>query len=254
MKATKTALVTGATSGIGYATAKLLANNGVQLIACGRRAERLEKLARDVCDKVNVITLPFDVRNRDEVFRSINSLPEEWKNIDILINNAGNAHGLDLSQDADVDDWDMMIDINVKGLLYVTKAVLPLMLKKQSGHIVNISSIAGKENYPKGNVYCASKHAIDSFSEGLRTDLTGTGIKISLVSPGAVNTEFSTVRFKGDKQRADKVYEGFTPLLAEDIAELIWFIVSRQPHINIADTVILPTAQTSATNIHRQVR
>jgi 3-hydroxy acid dehydrogenase / malonic semialdehyde reductase len=248
----KIALITGATSGIGYATAKLFAENGINIIACGRRAERLEKLKTELEKNVEIHTLNFDVSNREEVFKAIQSLPEKWKNIDILVNNAGNAHGLDLAQDANLDDWEKMIDINVKGLFYVTKAVLPIMLKNNKGHIVNISSVAGKENYLKGNVYCASKHAVDSFNEGLRIDLTGTGIKVSSVSPGAVNTEFSTVRFKGDKERADKFYEGFDPLVADDIADLIYYIVSRPAHINIADTVIFPSAQTAASNIHRK--
>jgi 3-hydroxy acid dehydrogenase/malonic semialdehyde reductase len=249
---TKIALITGATSGIGYATAKLFAENGIHIIACGRRVERLEKLKSELSPKVDVLTLTFDVSSRTDVFKSIESIPEKWRNIDILVNNAGNAHGLDLAQDANLDDWEKMIDINVKGLLYVTKALLPLMLKNNKGHIVNISSVAGKENYLKGNVYCASKHAVDSFNEGLRIDLTGTGIKVSLVSPGAVNTEFSTVRFKGDKERADKLYEGFDPLVADDIADLIYYVVSRPAHINIADAVIFPSAQTSAMNTYRK--
>jgi 3-hydroxy acid dehydrogenase/malonic semialdehyde reductase len=249
----KIALITGASSGIGYATAKLFAKNNIDVIVCGRRIERLDRLVKDIGSSVNMQKLQFDVSKREEVFNAINSLPENWKNIDILVNNAGNAHGLDLAQDANLDDWDKMIDINVKGLMYVTKAVLPLMLKNNKGHIVNISSVAGKETYLKGNVYCASKHAVDSFNDGLRVDLTGTGIKVSSVSPGAVNTEFSTVRLKGDKERADKFYEGFDPLVAEDIADLIYFIVSRPSHVNIADTVIFPSAQTAATSIHRKL-
>lgn len=249
---TKIAMITGATSGIGYATARLFADHGIDLIICGRRLDRLDKLEKEISTKVKTCKLQFDVSSRSEVFEAIGSLPEEWKNIDILINNAGNAHGLDLSQDANLDDWEKMIDINVKGLIYVTKAVLPQMLRNNQGHIINISSVAGKENYLKGNVYCASKHAVDSFNEGLRIDLTGTGIKVSSVSPGAVNTEFSTVRFKGDKERADKFYEGFQPLIAEDIADLIYFIVSRPAHVNIADTLIFPSVQTAATNIYKK--
>jgi hypothetical protein len=246
------ALVTGATSGIGYATALLLAQNGINLIICGRRADRLEKLEKEIDSRVKLVKLEFDVSNRGQVFKAIESLPDEWKNIDILINNAGNAHGLDYAQDGNLDDWEKMIDINVKGLMYVTKAILPLMLKNKNGHIVNISSIAGKEAYLKGNAYCASKHAVDAFNDGLRIDLSGTGIKVSSVSPGAVNTEFSEVRFKGDKAKADKVYEGFDPLVANDIADLIYFIVSRPAHVNIADTIIFPVAQTTATTIFRR--
>lgn len=246
------ALVTGATSGIGYATALLLAQNGINLIICGRRADRLEKLEKEIDSRVKIAKLEFDVSNRGQVFKAVESLPAEWKNIDILINNAGNAHGLDLAQDGNLDDWEKMIDINVKGLMYVTKAILPLMLKNKNGHIVNISSIAGKESYLKGNAYCASKHAVDAFNDGLRIDLAGTGIKVSSISPGAVNTEFSEVRFKGDKAKADKVYEGFDPLVANDIADLIYFIVSRPAHVNIADTIIFPAAQTTATTIFRR--
>jgi NADP-dependent 3-hydroxy acid dehydrogenase YdfG len=248
----KIALITGATSGIGHATAWLFAENKIDLIVCGRRTDRLEKLKNELQQTVKVFTLSFDVSNRKSVFESIESLPAEWKAIDILVNNAGNAHGLDLAQDANLDDWEKMIDINVKGLMYVTKAVLPLMLEQKKGHIVNIGSIAGKEAYMKGNAYCASKHAVDAFNDGLRIDLMGTGIKVSSVSPGAVNTEFSTVRFKGDKEKADKFYEGFTPLVAEDIAELIYFVISRPAHVNIADTIIFPTAQTAATSIFRK--
>jgi NADP-dependent 3-hydroxy acid dehydrogenase YdfG len=248
----KTALITGSTSGIGYATAQIFAKNGIDLIICGRRLDRLNKLEKEIEMSVKVHKLSFDVSNKNEVFEAIESLPENWKNIDILINNAGNAHGLDLVQDASLDDWEKMIDINVKGLIYVTKAVLPFMLKNKKGHIINMSSVAGKENYVKGNAYCASKHAVSSFNDSLRMDLTGTGIKVSSVSPGAVNTEFSTVRFKGDKTRADKIYEGFDPLMAQDIADLIYYIVSRPAHVNIADTLIFPAAQTSATTINRK--
>jgi 3-hydroxy acid dehydrogenase / malonic semialdehyde reductase len=249
----KIALITGATSGIGYATAKLFAANGIDLIICGRRKDRLEKLEYEISGKVKVYKLLFDVSIRTEVFSKIESLPQEWKSIDILLNNAGNAHGLDLAQDANLDDWEKMLDSNVKGLMFVTKAILPLMISKGKGHIVNISSVAGKEAYLKGNAYCASKHAVDAFNDSIRIDLSGTGIKVSSISPGAVNTEFSTVRFKGDKAKADKFYEGFTPLIAEDIADLIYFVVSRPAHVNIADTIIFPAAQAAATSIFRKV-
>lgn len=248
----KIALITGATSGIGYATAKLFADNNINLILCGRRKEKLIQLNKEISEKVKTHHLVFDVSNREKVFDAVDSLPEEWKNIDILINNAGNAHGLDTVDTADLDDWDKMIDINVKGLMYVTKAVLPKMIERKSGHIVNISSIAGKEVYMKGNAYCASKHAVDAFNSGLRIDLMDKGIKVSVINPGAVNTEFSAVRFKGDQEKADKVYEGFAPLLAEDIADLIHFVVSRPKHVNISDTMILPTAQVAASLIHKE--
>ena len=248
----RTALITGATSGIGLATAKLFAENNINLIICGRRQERLEKFENEFGKKVKILKLQFDVSNRSEVFKAIGSLPENWQQIDILVNNAGNAHGLALSQDADLDDWEKMIDINVKGLMYVTKAVLPMMLRRSSGHILNIGSVAGKEVYLKGNVYCASKHAVDAFNDGLRMDLLGTGIKVSSISPGAVNTEFSAVRFKGDKQRADKFYEDFEPLVGEDVADLIYYIVSRPAHVNIADTLIFPAVQSTATTIARK--
>ena len=205
----KIALVTGASSGIGWATAELLANEGYDLIICGRRAERLSKLS----DKVSVKTLflIFDVRNKAEVDRALEALPQEWRNIDVLVNNAGNAHGLSKIQDGNVEDWDAMIDINVKGLLYVTRAIVPSMVERGSGHIVNIGSIAGKEVYPNGNVYCASKHAVDAINNGMRLDLLDTGVKVSQVCPGLVETEFSLVRFKGDANRAEGVYQGSMP-------------------------------------------
>ncbi len=248
----KIAFITGASSGIGYATAKKFAENNINLIICGRRMDRLKRLEGEIGEKVNVLKLVFDVRNREEVFNQIETLPDEWKPIDLLINNAGNAHGFDLAQDASLDDWESMIDINVKGLMYVTKAVLPSMLERNSGHIVNISSVAGKEAYYKGNAYCASKHAVDAFNDGLRMDLGGTGIKVSSVSPGAVHTEFSNVRFKGNKEKADKVYEGYEPLVAEDIADHIYYIVSRPAHVNIADSILFCANQTTATTIHKK--
>lgn len=249
----KKAFITGATSGIGLATARLLAGNGYDLILCGRQQPKLLELENELGQKTRIKTLCFDVSSRAETFEAINSLPESWKNIDVLLNNAGNAHGFDLAQDADLSDWEKMIDINVKGLMYVTKALLPSLLAQKSGHIVNIGSIAGKEVYMKGNAYCASKHAVSAFTDALRLDLNGTGVKVSCIHPGAVNTGFSEVRFKGDKQKASKVYEGFEPLVAEDIAELIFFIVSRPAHVNISDSIILPAAQASASLIHRKV-
>ena len=245
----KIALVTGATSGIGWATAEALADKGFDLIICGRRKERLEELASKL--SVKTLQLTFDVRDRKAVDEALGSIPEDWKSIDVLINNAGNAHGLSKIQDGNVDDWDAMIDINVKGLLYVTKALVPAMIERGSGHVVNVGSIAGKEVYPNGNVYCASKHAVDAINNGMRLDLMGTGVKVSQVCPGLVETEFSLVRFKGDSGRADTVYQGYDPLTAQDIADLIQFIVTRPAHVNIADTLILPTAQVASTMVHK---
>ncbi|MCK5102544.1 MAG: SDR family NAD(P)-dependent oxidoreductase, partial [Cyclobacteriaceae bacterium] len=195
--------------------------------------------------------LVFDVRHKEEVFNQVDSLSPEFKKIDILINNAGNAHGFDTIDEGSLDDWDAMIDINVKGLLYVSKAIIPGMVERKSGHIINIGSVAGKEVYAKGNVYCASKFAVDAISQGMRIDLNVKGIKVSEVNPGAIDTEFSTVRFKGDKGKADKVYEGFKPLMAEDIADIIYFVATRPSHVNIAETLVLPTAQASVSIINR---
>lgn len=247
----KIALITGATSGIGEATAKIFAEHGMDLILCGRRKERLESLKAVLSKKVRIHTLCFDVRDKDRVFQLLNDLPEEWKKIDILVNNAGNAHGLDPIHKGDLEDWEAMIDINVKGLLYVSKAIIPGMIDRKSGHIINIGSIAGKEVYPNGNVYCASKYAVDALNSGMRMDLNQFGIKVSQVSPGLVETEFSLVRFKGDKNRSEKVYEGIEPLTGADVADLILFIVTRPPHVNISDSIIFPSAQASATIVKR---
>ncbi|WP_420385682.1 SDR family NAD(P)-dependent oxidoreductase [Roseivirga sp.] len=246
----KIALVTGATSGIGWATAVALAEKGYDLIICGRRKERLEELSAKL--KVKTLPLIFDVRDREAVDSALQSIPADWQSIDVLVNNAGNAHGLSKLQDGSIEDWDAMIDINVKGLLYVTKAIVPGMIDRGSGHVVNIGSIAGKEVYPNGNVYCASKHAVDAINNGMRMDLLGTGVKVSQVCPGLVETEFSLVRFKGDNNRADTVYQGFDALTAEDIADLIQFIVTRPAHVNIADTLILPTAQVASTMVDKK--
>lgn len=245
---TKTAFVTGATSGIGWATAIELAKQGYQIIATGRREERLEELKK-IITEVPVYTLAFDVRDKAAIEQAIASLPEAWQQIEVLVNNAGNAHGLSPIQTGNVDDWDAMLDINVKGLLYVSRAVLPLMLKHQKGHIINIGSIAGKEVYANGNVYCASKFAVDALSKAMRLDLVQDGIKVSEVNPGLVETEFSEVRFKGDKDRAATVYQGYKALEAQDIAELISFIVTRPAHVNLAEVLILPAAQASATTV-----
>lgn len=247
----KIALITGATSGIGMATAKLFAKNGVKLILCGRREERLKELSEELSPSTEVFTLNFDVRNKSEVDTAIISLPKHFSEIDILINNAGNAHGMDTIDEGNTDDWDAMLDINVKGLLYVTKAILPEMIHRKSGHIINIGSTAGKEVYPKGNVYCASKHAVDAITQGMRIDLNGKGIKVGAINPGMVETEFSEVRFKGDSERAEKVYQGFTPLQPEDIADIIWFAVTRPPHVNIADLTVMCLDQASSTIVNK---
>lgn len=247
----KTALITGATSGIGRATARYFAKNHFKIIICGRREDRLAELQEEFSPLTKVHTLNFDVRKKKDVAKAIASLPAEFANIDILINNAGNAHGLDPIENGDVDDWDAMIDINVKGLLYVSKAVIPGMVARRSGHIINIGSIAGKEVYPNGNVYCATKHAVDALNQGMRMDLNQYGIRVGAVNPGMVNTEFSEVRFKGDTDRADKVYQGFSPLKPEDIADIILFVVTRPFHVNIADLMVLPTAQASATQVKK---
>jgi 3-hydroxy acid dehydrogenase / malonic semialdehyde reductase len=247
----KIALITGASSGIGRAVAYEFAKNGIDLILCGRRTEKLIELQEEIGDQVNTLILTFDVREKDDVFIAIDSLPNEWKEIDILVNNAGNAHGLGPIQDGDLEDWDNMMDGNVKGLLYVSKAVMPLMIAKNQGHIFNISSIAGKQTYPNGNVYCASKAAVEALSEGMRLDLNPFNIKVTNVAPGAVDTEFSLVRFKGDNKRAEAVYNGFHPLHAEDVAEVIYFAASRPPHVQMADIVLLPTAQASAMVLKR---
>ncbi|SDR89018.1 SDR family NAD(P)-dependent oxidoreductase [Christiangramia echinicola] len=248
----KTALITGATSGIGKSTAIRFALEGIRLILCGRRTDRLEQLKNELSVESSVHILSFDVRNREEVFKTIESLPEEFRNIDILVNNAGNAHGLDPIQTGSMDDWDAMLDINVKGLLYVSKAIIPGMIERQSGHIINIGSTAGKEVYPNGNVYCASKHAVDAINQGMRMDLNGNGIRVGAVNPGLTQTEFSDVRFKGDSDKAEKVYQGFKALQPEDIADIIHFVVTRPYHVNIADLTVMPTAQASSTMVDRK--
>jgi 3-hydroxy acid dehydrogenase/malonic semialdehyde reductase len=245
------ALITGATSGIGEATARLLAGNNFSLIICGRRQERLNKLMAELSATSEITTLSFDVRNKEDVQRSIASLPDAWKKIDVLINNAGNAHGFDPIQSGNVADWDAMIDINVKGLLYVSREVLPGMTERKSGHVVNLGSIAGKEAYPGGNVYCASKFAVDAITQGMRMDVNPYGIKVTAINPGLVNTEFSEVRFKGDQDRAANVYKGMVPLKGEDIADLILFAITRPAHVVIADLLVLPTAQAAATMVKR---
>ena len=246
------ALITGATSGIGRATAEAFADLEYHLILCGRRFDRLTELQTQLSPQTPVLTLNFDVRNYDDVRDAIGSLPDDWKAIDVLVNNAGNAHGMSPIQDGDPADWDLMIDGNVQGLLYVSKAVIPGMVARQRGHIVNLSSIAGKQTYANGAVYCASKAAVEALSTGMRLDLTQHGIKVTNIAPGAVETEFSTVRFKGDTDRAAKVYEGFQPLTAADIADTIVYAVTAPAHVTIADLTILASAQAAATTVVRK--
>lgn len=246
-----TALITGATSGIGKATAQEFAKKNFRLILCGRRGDKLLQLKTELEKVTAVTTLQFDVSDKEAVFKAIDSLPAAFKDIDILINNAGNAHGLSSIQDGDIADWDAMIDINVKGLLYVSKAVLPKMVAKNNGFVVNIGSIAGKEVYPNGNVYCASKFAVNALNKAMRIDLNKHNIRVAGIHPGAVETEFSEVRFKGDTERAKNVYKGFEALQAQDIAEIIYFVISRPHHVTIEDLVVYPTAQASATIINK---
>lgn len=250
----KIALITGATSGIGRAVADIFAENKYNLIVTGRRSERLQELkaALERQHGISVLALCFDVRSNDEVVRNIESLPVEWRNIDVLVNNAGLAAGLNHIQDGVLDDWERMIDTNIKGLLYVTRAVSPLMIARNSGHIVNICSIAGKEVYENGNVYCATKHAVDALSKAMRIDMLGHNIKVTNVCPGAVETEFSIVRFKGDTQRAAGTYRGIEPLTGRDIAECIYFAVSLPQHVCINDMMIMPTAQADSRTFNRK--
>jgi NADP-dependent 3-hydroxy acid dehydrogenase YdfG len=249
----KIALITGSSAGIGAATAKLLASQQYNLILAARRIDALKQLSTELNTQFGISTLvvQLDVRNRNEVEKTISELPEEWKKINVLINNAGLASGLSSIDEGDIDDWDAMIDTNIKGLLYVTRNVLPLMKNNDSGHIINIGSIAGKEVYANGNVYCATKHAVDALNKAMRLELSKFPIKVTAIHPGAVETEFSVVRFHGDKERAAKVYEGFENLVADDIADAIWYAISRPAHVNINELTIMPTAQPMAGVIHR---
>ena len=249
----KIALVTGATSGIGQATARILAKNNYKIVICGRREDRLKELQNELSAFTEIHTLCFDVRNKKSVFESINSLPSDFSKIEILINNAGNAHGLEPIHEGSTVDWDAMMDINVKGLLYVSKAIIPKMIEQKSGHIINIGSISAKEVYANGTVYCASKFAVDALTKGMQLDLNPYGIRVGGIHPGMVETEFSEVRFKGDKERAVSYYNGMQPLVAADIADIIHFVISRPYHVNIADLIVLPTAQASATMVNRNL-
>ena len=247
-----TVFITGATSGIGKATAEFLAQHNYRLILCGRKEDRLKELKQTLAKQTAITTLQFDVRDKEAVFSAIESLPENFREIDVLINNAGNAHGLSSIQEGDINDWDAMLDINVKGLLYVSRAILPKMIERNSGFIVNIGSTAGKEVYPNGNVYCASKSAVEAINKGMRMDLNQYNIRVSAIHPGLVETAFSDVRFKGDTERAKKVYQGYKALQPEDIAEIIHFVITRPYHINIEDLVVFPSAQASATIINKK--
>lgn len=248
----KTIVITGATSGIGKSTAQLLAKQGNRMIICGRRDEVLESLKAELSLNTEIFSLKFDVRNLNEVEAAFSSLPQEWKDIDVLINNAGNAHGLDPLSAGKTDDWDSMIDGNVKGLLYVSKMVIPGMKERNSGHIINISSVAARQTYANGVVYCATKKAVDVISEGMRLELTEFGVRVTNIQPGAVETDFSVVRFKGDTERAATVYTGYEPLKAEDIADSIAYCINAPKHVCISDMTIYPTAQAEPRTIYRK--
>ena len=249
----KTIFITGATSGIGKATAILLAKQKNRLILCGRNKTILEELKTELSKETEVFTLSFDVRNSDEVFSAINSLPENWKNIDVLINNAGNAHGLDPISEGNIDDWNSMMDGNVKGLLYVSQPIIKLMKEKQNGQIINISLVAARQTYANGVVYCASKKAVDVISEGMRIELTEFGIRVTNIQPGAVETDFSKVRFKGDDERAATVYAGYEPLIAEDIADAIAYCINVPERVSVSDMTIYPKAQAEPRTIYRNI-
>lgn len=251
MSSKRTVFITGATSGIGEATARLLAKNNFRLILCGRRADRLKKLKEELSRVTEVFELCFDVRDRAAVTDAVQSLPAGWRIIDVLINNAGNAHGLDPIQSGNIDDWDAMIDINVKGLLYLSRAILPGMVERKSGHVINMGSIAGREIYAGGNVYSASKFAVEALTRSMRVDLNAAGIKVTGINPGLVETEFSLVRYKGDLEKASAAYKGIQPLHGEDIADIILFALTRPPHVVVADFVVFPVAQASATVVNR---
>ncbi|MFH2096178.1 MAG: SDR family NAD(P)-dependent oxidoreductase [Bacteroidota bacterium] len=249
----KIALITGASAGIGRATARKLAEHGFGVILTGRRSKLLDELEKDIHRNIHgrALSLSFDVRDNDEMNRAIDKLPADWKHIDILINNAGLAAGLDPVHKGNIEDWDQMIDTNLKGLLYLTRKIVPGMIERKSGHIVNIGSIAGKEVYPKGNVYCATKHAVDAITKGMRIDLVEHGIKVTQVATGKVETEFYRVRFNGNIEKANKVYEGFEPLKPEDIAEIILFVLTRPQHVNINDILVTSTAQANSVLTHK---
>lgn len=246
--------ITGASAGIGEATARIFAANQYDIIISGRRLERLEELKQKLENEYKVEVLPacFDIRDRSAVLDAVSRLDDRWRNVDVLINNAGLALGLSSVDEGELDDWDTMIDTNLKGLLYISRAISNIMAKRGLGHIINIGSIAGKEAYPNGNVYCATKHAVDGLTKAMRLDLFNKGIRVSQVAPGAVETEFSLVRFKGDKQTADNIYKGYTPLAADDIARSVYFVASQPQHVNINDLLIMPTAQANASTFNKE--
>lgn len=250
----KVVFVTGATSGIGKSCAFAFAKKKSNLVICGRRKERLDELAKELKKKykVDVLTLSFDVRKYKEVKKAVSDLPDKWKNIDVLINNAGLSRGLDKLHSGVLDDWEEMLDTNVKGLLYVTKEILPGMIKRNKGHVINIGSIAGHEVYPGGNVYCASKHAVDAITKGLRMDVNGTKIRVSTIDPGLVETEFSIVRFRGDHKRAKTVYHGLKPLTPNDVADAVMYAATRPENVVVAEMILLPAAQASSTLVSRK--
>jgi NADP-dependent 3-hydroxy acid dehydrogenase YdfG len=250
----KIAFITGASSGIGMAIAKRFASEGINLILNARRLDRLEKLKLELEseNQIKILLCPFDIRHKSEIEKAISEIPDDWKDIYYLINNAGLASGLGNLHEGDVEDWEKMIDTNVKGLLYISRIILPGMVERKMGHVVNISSIAGKEVYANGNVYCASKFAVDALSRGMRIELSPHNVKVTSINPGAVETEFSIVRFHGDKERADKVYDGFDNLLAEDIADAAYYAISRPQRMNINEMIVMPTAQPVATIINRK--
>ena len=254
MKKNKIIFITGATSGFGKSIAYKFAQHGFHLILNGRREDRLREIEKDLTEQfgTKVISLPFDVRDQQAAINSIDSLPHDWKKIDVLVNNAGLAAGLSTIQDGQTTDWDLMIDTNVKGLLYVSKQIMPLMISEGSGHIINMSSIAGKEVYKNGNVYCATKYAVDAITKSMRIDLLEHGIKVTSIDPGAAETEFALVRFHGDKERAKKTYEGYSPLTPEDIADIVFFAATRPPHVVLNDIVVTCTAQANTMYFHKE--
>jgi len=249
----KIVFISGASSGIGEACAIEFAKHKSKLILCARRKERLEKLSTKIQNKygIDILLFELDVRNKEEVEKQINNIPKGWKNIDILVNNAGLSRGLDLLHEGSIQDWEEMIDTNIKGLLYVSRAIIPIMVAKSKGDIINIGSIAGHEVYPRGNVYCATKHAVDAITKGIRVDLLGTPLRVCTIDPGLVETEFSKVRFRGDNERAKTVYQNFTPLSPADIADCVVYATTRPKHVQIAEMIVFPTDQRSATNVYK---
>ncbi|MGA7953789.1 MAG: SDR family oxidoreductase [Gloeobacterales cyanobacterium] len=247
-------LVTGASSGIGLACARIFAQAGAKVILSARRLERLETLTKELEKefKTDIYILPMDVTHRSQVESQLDSLPEDWSKIDILINNAGLSRGLDKLYEGNIQDWEEMIDTNMKGLLYVTRSVVPGMVKRGRGHVINIGSLAGHQTYPRGNVYCGTKVAVRAISEGLKQDLLGTPLRVTSVDPGLVETEFSKVRFRGDEDRAHGVYQGLTPLTPEDVADTVFYCATRPPHVNINEVLMMPTDQSGSTLVHRQ--